>query len=253
MIEIRNLTKYFGTSLVWENVSLTIPQGETLAIIGRSGCGKSVLLKHIVALMQPDSGDVSIDGVSILKLNYVQLRKMRQRFGVLFQGAALFDSISSFENIAFPLRFFTTKNEEEIRKDVMEALDMVGLADKGHKFPSELSGGMKKRVGLARAIVLRPDYLLYDEPTSGLDPETSDEINALINEMTDTLHVTSIVITHDMHSVLKVADKAAFLDEQKLSWYGTVEELHAAKHDRLMSFVKASEYYIGEPKPGEHL
>lgn len=253
MIEIRNLTKYFGTSLVWQDVSLVIPHGETLAIIGRSGCGKSVLLKHIVALMHPNSGDVIIDGTSIMGLNYVELRKMRQRFGVLFQGAALFDSIDSFENIAFPLRFFTKKNSQEIKKDVLEALDLVGLADKGHKFPSELSGGMKKRIGLARAIVLKPEYLLYDEPTSGLDPETSEEINDLIVRMSTTLDVTSIVISHDMHSVLKVAHKAAFLDEQKLSWYGTVEELHTAKHQRLLSFTKASEYYIGEPKPGVHL
>jgi phospholipid/cholesterol/gamma-HCH transport system ATP-binding protein len=253
MIEIRNLTKYFGSSLVWKDVSLTIPHGETLAVIGRSGCGKSVLMKHIVALLHPDEGEVIVDGQPIFELNYVELRKVRQRFGVLFQGAALFDSISSFENVAFPLRYFTKKSESEIRRDVYEALDMVGLSDMGQKFPSELSGGMKKRVGLARAIVMRPEYLLYDEPTSGLDPETSEEINDLILQMSKTLDVTSIVISHDMHSVLKVADKAAFLDQQKLSWYGTIDELHSATHERLLAFTKASEYHIGKPHPGEHL
>lgn len=252
MIEIKNLSKSFGDAVVWANVSLTIPHGETLAVIGKSGCGKSVLLKHIVALLQPDEGEVIVDGTRIQDLSYLELRRLRQRFGVLFQGAALFDSITSFENVAFPLRFFTKKTESEIKQDVMQALEMVALADKGDKFPSELSGGMKKRVGLARAIVMKPDYLLYDEPTSGLDPETSEEINALIIQMAGSLDITSIVISHDMHSVLKVAHKAAFLDEQKLSWYGAVQDLHTATHERLLSFVKASEYYIGEPKSGVH-
>lgn len=244
MIEVKNLTKRFGNNLVWEKVNLTIPDGETLAIIGKSGSGKSVLLKHLNALLYPDEGKVLIDGRNIFELSYVDLRLVRQRFGVLFQGAALFDSISAFENVAFPLRYFTTMSDKDIRSKVMECLEMVNLANIGDKSPADLSGGMKKRVGLARAIVLEPDYLLYDEPTSGLDPETSDEINDLIIHMSKNLSITSVVISHDMHSVLKVAEKAAFIDEQKLSWYGTIDELREADHERLMSFTRASEYQI---------
>jgi phospholipid/cholesterol/gamma-HCH transport system ATP-binding protein len=244
MIEINNLSKSFGSTLIWEDVSLKINDGETLAIIGKSGSGKSVLLKHLIGLLQPDEGHVLIDGSDINNLNYVDLRKMRQRFGVLFQGAALFDSISSFENVAFPLRYFTDLSEDEIRAKAMECLELVNLEDIGNKSTADLSGGMRKRVGLARAIVMKPDYLLYDEPTSGLDPETSDEINDLIITMSRDLNITSIVITHDMHSVLRIADKAAFLDEKKLSWVGTVSEMRSSDHPRLLSFIKASEYQI---------
>jgi len=244
MIEVRNLTKRFGPHLIWENVSLTIPDGETLAIIGKSGSGKSVLLKHLNALLTPDSGEVLIDGKNIFDLSYVDLRLVRQQFGVLFQGAALFDSISAFENVAFPLRYFTKMKENEIRDRVMSCLEMVNLAKIGNKSTADLSGGMKKRVGLARAIVLEPNYLMYDEPTSGLDPETSDEINDLIIHMAKNLSITSVVISHDMHSVLRVAQKAAFIDEQKLSWYGTIDELRVSDHKRLMDFTRASEYQI---------
>lgn len=244
MIEVRNLTKSFGPHLIWENVNLTIPNGETLAIIGKSGSGKSVLLKHLNALLTPDSGEVLIDGKNIFDLSYVDLRLVRQKFGVLFQGAALFDSISAFENVAFPLRYFTKMKENEIRDKVMSCLEMVNLSKIGNKSTADLSGGMKKRVGLARAIVLEPDYLMYDEPTSGLDPETSDEINDLIIHMAKNLSITSVVISHDMHSVLRVAEKAAFIDEQKLSWYGTIDELRASDNKRLMDFTRASEYQI---------
>src|SRR5699024_8248984 len=181
MIEIRNLKKSFGSNLVWEEVSFNIEEGETIAIIGRSGCGKSVLMKHLNALLYPDEGRVIIDGQNIFDLEYIELRKMRQRFGVLFQGSALFDSINTFENIAFPLRYFTDKKEDEIQELVLTALDEVNLKDTAQKDTSELSGGMRRRVALARATILRPDYLIYDEPTSGLDPQTSEEINDLIN------------------------------------------------------------------------
>ncbi|MFN1835016.1 ABC transporter ATP-binding protein [Balneola sp. MJW-20] len=244
MIEIRNLTKSFGKNVVWEDVSFEIPDGQTTAIIGRSGCGKSVLLKHLNALMYPDSGEVLIDGQCVFELTYSELRKMRQQFGILFQGGALFDSISTFENVAFPLRYFTDMTEDQIHKEVMEALDMVNLSDAGDKGTSELSGGMRKRVGLARAIILKPRYLLYDEPTSGLDPRTSDEINQLIVAMADNLDITSVVITHDMHSVLEVAEKVAFLDDQKLSWFGTTEEMKKSTHKELLEFVRASEYQV---------
>lgn len=244
MIEIRNLKKSFGNNLVWDNVNLTIPDGQTLAIIGKSGCGKSVLMKHINALLTPDTGTVTVDGKNVHELSYVDLRILRQRFGFLFQGAALFDSISAFENVAFPLRYFTKWQESKIQKRVLECLEMVNLENIGDKGTAELSGGMRKRVGLARAIVLEPDYLMYDEPTSGLDPETSDEINDLIIHMSDNLNITSIVVTHDMHSVMRISDYAAFLDEQKLSWYGTIDEMRVSKHERLRSFIKASEYQI---------
>lgn len=244
MIEIRNLTKSFGDNLVWEDVSFDIQDGETLAVIGRSGCGKSVLLKHLNALLYPDSGEVLIDGQCVFELSYSELRKMRQRFGILFQGGALFDSINTYENVAFPLRYFTEKNEDEIEHEVMEALEMVNLSDAGDKDTSELSGGMRKRVGLARAIILKPQYLLYDEPTSGLDPRTSEEINQLILAMANNLDITSVVITHDMHSVLEVAEKVAFLDSQKLSWFGTTEEMKNTNHKELLDFIKASEYQL---------
>jgi phospholipid/cholesterol/gamma-HCH transport system ATP-binding protein len=244
MIEIKNLKKSFGKNLIWENVSLSIEEGKTLAIIGKSGSGKSVLMKHLNALMYPDEGEVLINGKNVFDLSYVDLRIIRQKFGVLFQGGALFDSISAAENVAFPLRYFTKMSESEIQTRIGYCLEMVNLSNIGDKSTAELSGGMKKRIGLARAIVLEPEYLLYDEPTSGLDPETSDEINDLIIHMAKNLSITSVVISHDMHSVLKVAEHAAFIDEQKLSWYGTIEELRVSDHKRLKDFTSANEYQI---------
>lgn len=244
MIEIRNLKKTFGDLLVWEDVSFTIKDGETIAIIGKSGCGKSVLLKHINALLCPDMGEVLIDGKDINKLDYVDQRILRQKFGVLFQGSALFDSINTFENVAFPLRYFTTMNEQEIHDTVMRSLQYVNLEESADKQTSELSGGMRKRVGLARAIVLEPEYIMYDEPTSGLDPQTSNEINELIITMAEEFDITSIVVTHDMHSVLEIAERVAFLHDQKLAWLGTIDELKSSDHKALNSFVTASEYQI---------
>lgn len=244
MIEIRNLKKSFGDNLVWKNVSFEIEDGETVAIIGRSGCGKSVLVKHFNALLYPDEGEVYIDGKNVFELGYVQLRKMRQRFGVLFQGSALFDSINTFENVAFPLRYFTELEEDEIRAKVNEALAMVNLADTGPKGLSELSGGMKRRVALARATIMEPDFLIYDEPTSGLDPQTSEEINQLINSLAQDLNITSVVVTHDIHSVLEIADTVAFLEDQRLAWHGTLEEMKQSDNRQLMNFITASEYSI---------
>jgi phospholipid/cholesterol/gamma-HCH transport system ATP-binding protein len=244
MIEIRNLTKSFGDNLVWRDVSFDIQDGETTAVIGKSGCGKSVLLKHLNALLYPDEGHVLIDGKCVFELSYSELRKVRQRFGILFQGGALFDSISTFENVAFPLRYFTQQSEDEITHNVHEALGLVDLENVADKSTSELSGGMRKRVGLARAIILRPDYLLYDEPTSGLDPRTSEEINELILTMANNLDITSIVITHDMHSVLSISEKVAFLDEQKLSWFGKTQDMKRSDNKNLIDFISASEYQI---------
>lgn len=244
MIEIQNLKKSFNNHLIWEDVSFTIEEAETLAIIGRSGCGKSVLVKHLNALMSPDEGKVIIEGENIFDLGYVALRKMRQRFGVLFQGSALFDSINTFENVAFPLRYFTDLEEEEIKKKVMESLEMVNLKETAEQETSELSGGMRRRVALARATILHPDFLIYDEPTSGLDPQTSDEINDLINNFADNLNITSIVITHDIHSVLEVAERVIFLEDKGLCWQGSVEEMKKSDNQQLLNFIKASEYTI---------
>ncbi len=246
MIEVQNLKKSFGENLIWDDVSFTIEEGETLAIIGRSGSGKSVLLKHFNALLYPDSGHVRMNGECVFDMAYAELRKMRQNFGILFQGSALFDSIDTFENIAFPLRYFTNMTEAEITKSVDEALDMVNLQGTGKRLTSELSGGMRKRVGLARAIILKPDYLLYDEPTSGLDPQTSDEINELIIQMADSLDITSVVVSHDMHSVLKVAQKVAFLENKTLSFFGSIQEMRESNNQDLLKFITASEYKIKE-------
>ncbi len=245
MISVTNICKSFHGKEVLKGVSLDILEGETLAIIGRSGSGKSVLMKHIIGLLQPDSGTVTVDGININNVSYAELRSIRQHFGVLFQGGALFDSMNAFDNVAFPLRTFTSMSEKEVSNVVKNCLDMVELPDVGKKLPSELSGGMQKRVALARAVALRPRYVLYDEPTSGLDPETSNTIDELIQSLADQLNVTSIVITHDMHSVLNVADKAAFVHEGRMQWTGTIPELHASEDRILKRFVKANEYLIG--------
>lgn len=245
MIHVDNITKSFGDKRVLTDVSLEIREGETTAVIGRSGSGKSVLMKHIIGLLIPEKGRVMVDGVDIDHISYAELRKIRRQFGVLFQGGALFDSMSSFENVAFPLRTFTTKSDAEIADEVGRCLAMVELPDVGPKMPAELSGGMQKRVALARAISLRPRYILYDEPTSGLDPETSNTIDDLIRSLAEQLNVTSIVITHDMHSVLSIADRAAFIHQGRMHWVGTIEELHASTDETLCNFVRANEYQIG--------
>lgn len=244
MIEIKNLKKSFDDNLIWKDVSFNISDGETVAIIGRSGCGKSVLMKHLNALMYPDEGEVIIDGKNIFELQYANLRKIRQRFGVLFQGSALFDSINTFDNVAFPLQYFSDFSDDKIEKKVMESLEMVNLEEAADQDTADLSGGMRRRVALARAIVLQPDFLIYDEPTTGLDPQTSEEINNLIVNMADNLNITSIVVTHDIHSVLEVADKVVFLEDQKLAWEGTLEEMQQTDDKQLLDFITASEYQI---------
>ncbi len=245
MISVSHISKSFGEKHVLRDVSVDIPEGETVAIIGRSGSGKSVLMKHLIGLMQPDAGTVTVDGIDINAITYAELRRVRRNFGVLFQGGALFDSMNSFENVAFPLRTFTNMSDADISKVVKDCLAMVELEDVGSKMPSELSGGMQKRVALARAVALQPRYIIYDEPTSGLDPETSNTIDELIRNLADRLNVTSIVVTHDMHSVLNIADRAAFIYEGRVHWTGTIEELHHSDDQILKAFVTANEYKIG--------
>ncbi|MCS7154331.1 MAG: ABC transporter ATP-binding protein [Bacteroidota bacterium] len=245
-IRVEALQKSFDGQPVLRGVDLSIYEGETFCIIGRSGTGKSVLLKHLVGLLVPDSGTVWVDDQNIFQLSYEELRRVRRRFGVLFQGAALFDSLNTAENVAFPLRMVGGRRwtEAEIQERVRRCLAEVGLEDMGHKYPAELSGGMRKRVGLARAIALEPEFILYDEPTSGLDPETAETINELIRKLARELRVTSIVVTHDMHSVLQIADRAGLLHEGRLHWVGTIEEMRRSQDPILLRFVKASEYQL---------
>ena len=239
MIEIKNLHKTFENNSVLRGVNLTIKQGETLAIIGPSGCGKSVLLKHIVGLLEPDTGCVCIEQKDISNLNQNELYEIRKLFGFLFQGAALFDSMTIEENIALPL----IENEYNYSKTkvdsiVAEKLELVGLPGIQKKKPSELSGGMKKRVGLARALVTNPKYILYDEPTTGLDPIMSDSIDELINHLNEQLNVTSIVVTHDMFSVKNVADKVSMMHNGKIYFSGTYDEVLQSNDAIIQNFIK---------------
>ena len=247
MIQIDRLTKAFDGRTVLDDVTLTIEEGKTTALIGRSGSGKSVLMKHIIGLLKPDTGRVLVDGEDIGAVDYARLRVIRRQFGVLFQGGALFDSMSVLENVAFPLRTFTKMGPGEVKDRAEECLRQVKLSDAAARKPSEISGGMQKRAALARAIALEPRYVIYDEPTSGLDPQTSNTIDELIRSLADELNITSIVVTHDMHSVLSIADRAAFLHEGQLRWVGTVDDLHRATDEVLLGFVKANEYQIGNP------
>ena len=245
MILIDNIHKSFNDVPVIKGATLEIRDGETIAIIGRSGSGKSVIMKHIIGLLVPDSGRVLIDDVDIASISYRELQRIRKQFGVLFQGGALFDSMNAFDNVAFPLRTFSRLTPKEIDSQVQECLEMVELPEVGSKFPPELSGGMQKRVALARAISMRPRYIMYDEPTSGLDPETSNTIDELIKNLAERLSVTSVVVTHDMHSVLSIADRAAFVNKGTIWWSGTIDELHECEDQVVVDFVRANEYQIG--------
>ncbi len=239
MIEIVNVHKSFNSNKVLRGVNLSINEGETLAIIGKSGSGKSVLLKHIVGLLFPDEGYVVVGNEKIDPANPQKLYEIRRKFGYLFQGAALFDSMTVGENIALPLvENDYNLSEEEINKRVSEKLELVGLPGTENLKPAELSGGMKKRVGLARALVTEPQYILYDEPTTGLDPIMSDSIDELIKNLADKLNVTSIVVTHDMFSVKNVSDRIAMLYEGKIYFTGTPEEILNSKDNVITEFIK---------------
>ena len=239
MLEIQNLHKQFENNPVLQGVNLTIKQGETLAIIGPSGCGKSVLLKHIVGLLEPDKGCVCIEGKDISTLKENELYEMRKLFGFLFQGAALFDSMTIEENIALPIiENGYNYSQTKLNSIVAEKLELVGLPGIQKKKPSELSGGMKKRVGLARALVTNPKYILYDEPTTGLDPIMSDSIDELINHLNNQLNVTSIVVTHDMFSVKNVADKVSMMHNGKIYFSGTYDEVLKSNDSVIQSFIK---------------
>lgn len=242
MIEVTDLYKTFGTKKVLNGVNLNINKGETLVIIGRSGEGKSVLIKHIVGLLSPDSGTVIFEGQNITELNEKELYALRKQIGFLFQGAALFDSLTVGENISLSLVESDKKySQSEMDKAVKEKLDLVALPGVENMKPSELSGGMKKRVALARALISNPQYIFYDEPTTGLDPIMSDSIDNLIKELADKLNVTSVVVTHDMYSVKNVADKVAMLHEGKIYFTGTPDELINSKDQTIVDFIKRTE------------
>ncbi|MCX6169238.1 MAG: ABC transporter ATP-binding protein [Ignavibacteriales bacterium] len=239
MIEIVNLHKSFGANNVLRGVNLEIKEGESLAIIGRSGCGKSVLLKHIVGLLQPDEGYIKFDGKIISELAQKELYKIRRKFGFLFQGAALFDSMTVEENVGIALvENDIGYSKEMINKIVAEKLELVGLPGTQNLKPSELSGGMKKRVGLARALVSNPEYILYDEPTTGLDPIMSDSIDDLIKDLNQKLKVTSIIVTHDMFSVKNTADKIAMMHEGKIYFKGTPKEVLESTDSVVKNFIQ---------------
>ena len=240
MIQLIEVHKSFNTNHVLRGVDLEIRKGETMVIIGGSGSGKSVILKHIIGLMQPDHGQVIVAGKDLGTLKERTLDELRKKFGMLFQGAALFDSLRVWENVGFAIRQQTRLSDEEIRKIAEDKLSMVGLRGVEELMPSELSGGMKKRVGLARAIATEPEILLYDEPTTGLDPIMADAINELVLEMKQRLHVTGVAITHDMASAYKIADRIAMLYEGKILEVGTAEEIRNSKNPVVHQFVTGS-------------
>ncbi len=238
MIETRDLSKSFGPVQVLRSVSFSLHDGETLVVMGRSGCGKSVVLKHLIGLMKPDSGDVLVDGESIVGLPERKLTDVRRKIGMLFQSAALFDSMSVGENLAFPLREQGVHDEKEINTRIAEALEMVDLPGEEEKMPADLSGGMRKRVGLARTIIGRPRVILYDEPTTGLDPVTSDSINHLIRRLQRRLRVTSIVVTHDMKTAFHCADRVTFLHEGRAHFTGPIAEFRDSTDPVLADFIQ---------------
>src|SRR6059058_73266 len=237
MIAVRSLAKKIGQQEILRGVDLEVATGETLAIIGRSGGGKSVLLKHLVGLMAPDVGEIWIDGQNIIGMNERQLGTIRKKVGILFQGGALFDSMTVEENIAFPLLEAGERDVEKIGEKVREMLDVIELGGEEKKMPVNLSGGMRKRVGLARSIIRRPSCVLYDEPTAGLDPVVSDSINRLIRRLQNRFGVTSVVVTHDMKSAFHVGDHIAYLHEGRIYFYGTPEEIQASTDPIIQDFL----------------
>jgi phospholipid/cholesterol/gamma-HCH transport system ATP-binding protein len=237
MIAVRDLAKRLGRQEILRGIGLTVAKGETLVIIGRSGAGKSVLLKHLIGLMQPDAGEIWIDGQNIIGLSERKLAAIRRKVGILFQGGALFDSMTVEENISFPLREAGERNSKVIREKVNEMLEVIELEGQQKKMPVNLSGGMKKRVGLARSIIRRPSCILYDEPTAGLDPVVSDSINKLIRRLQERYQITSIVVTHDMKSAFHVADHIAYLHEGRIYFHGSSRELQLSADPLLQDFL----------------
>ncbi len=240
MIELRDVEKRFGNFVVLDGVDFTVQRGETVALLGPSGVGKSVLLKHINGLLHPDAGDVSVDGLNVRRLKGKDLAELRSRIGYVFQFGALFDSLDVFENIKLGITDDDCSADEHYCWDrVTECLDMVNLPQNtAQKYPADLSGGMKKRVGLARAIAGRPTYLLYDEPTSGLDPVNANIIDALVEKLQDELHATSVMVTHDVRGAFRVADRVALLSGGRIHAIGTPEEMIESNDEAVRQFLE---------------
>lgn len=237
LIEINNVNKNFNSKRVLSGVNLTIGKGETKVIIGRSGCGKSVLLKHIMGILKPDSGTISLDGKNLAEISSKELNRLRMRMAMVFQGGALFDSLTVGENVGFALYEYSQLSGKEIKERVEESLCNVELCGIHELAPSELSGGMKKRVAIARALCVRPEVVLYDEPTTGVDPITADSINELIRSLHDKLKMTSIVVTHDMKSAYRVADKIAMLYNGKIIAEGDADQIQNTHHPVVYQFI----------------
>jgi phospholipid/cholesterol/gamma-HCH transport system ATP-binding protein len=244
MIEVRDLKKSFGSNLVLEGVGFRIEKGESVVIIGRSGGGKSVLLKHLIGLLKPDAGQVLVDDEDIVPMNERELLHVRRKFGMLFQSAALFDSMTVAENVAFAFRGDRSMPQQEITRKVTEVLEMVDLPGTEDKKPAELSGGMKKRVGLARAIIYEPAIVLYDEPTTGLDPIVSDSIDQLILRVRDRLDVTTVVVTHDMRSARRLGQRIMMLHERRIYATGTPDQIFQSEDPVVRRFVEG----VSDPK-----
>ncbi|MBI3091585.1 MAG: ABC transporter ATP-binding protein [Candidatus Tectomicrobia bacterium] len=240
MLSIRGLWKQFGDQLVLRGIDLDMPSGKTTAIIGRSGCGKTVLLKHCIGLLKPDRGSIYVDEQEISRLRKKELNVARRRFGMLFQSAALFDSLNVFDNVAFPLREKTTLREEEIRRRTRERLRQVDLEEMAHKYPAELSGGMKKRVGLARALVMDPAIILFDEPTTGLDPLMEHAIHRLIRDTQRQFGFTAVVVSHSIPQIFDIAHQVALMYDGQIVAQGTPEELRASAHPVVQQFLGAT-------------
>ena len=240
MIEIRGLRKRLGGKQVLDGVDLDVQTGQTVVVLGPSGTGKSVLLKHVLGLMQADAGSILVDGEEIVGRRERELNPIRRRFGMLFQGSALFDSMTVGENVGLALREHTDLPDEEIDKQVRERLEWVGLTDAEPLKPASLAGGMRKRVGLARAIVMDPQFILYDEPTTGLDPIVADVIDRLIRDLQRRMGVTSVVVTHDLNSAFKVADRLAMLLGGRIVWTGTPAELRATRDPIMRQFMEGT-------------
>ena len=238
MIKVENLHKSFGEQHVLKGINLTAKEGKITFIIGKSGSGKSVLLKHILGLIKPDKGSIFINGKNIVSANKKQLTEIRKHFGVMFQNVALIDSMTVFENVAFPLVEHTKLKMDKVARLVEEKLELVGLRGIENKMPSELSGGMQKRVGLARALILNPKILLFDEPTTGLDPVICDSVDEMILETQRKLNLTCLVISHDIPATFKLADYVAMLHEGKIVEYGTPEELKVSNNELVKEFLK---------------
>ncbi|NBZ94826.1 MAG: ABC transporter ATP-binding protein [Proteobacteria bacterium] len=244
LIEVRGLRQTFGGQEILRGVDLDIPRGKTLVLLGQSGGGKSVFLRHLIGLLKPIAGSIRVEGEEIAGLDERELEPVRRKIGMLFQDGALFDSMTVFENVSFPLRERGLRDEKEICRKVREALELVALSGQESKMPANLSGGMRKRAALARVIISEPSCILYDEPTAGLDPIVSDTINRLIRRLQSHLHVTSIVVTHDMISTNHIADRVALLRSGRIHFEGSLGELHGSPDPVIRDFIEGRSHEI---------